>query len=71
MLGNQSQLRNINSSSITAKGCWVNTRSIIDVNTRIRGHIIAGTVGTYGTVGTVGTVLGPAAAKESGAFSFA
>ena len=42
MLGNQSQLRNINSSSITAKGCWVNTRSIIDVNTRIRGHIIAG-----------------------------
>ena len=43
MLGNQSQLRNINSSSITAKGCWVNTRSIIDVNTRIRGHIIAGT----------------------------
>ena len=46
MLGNQSQLRNINSSSITAKGCWVNTWSIIDVNTRIRGHtygIIAGT----------------------------
>ena len=27
-------------------GCWVNTRSIIDVNTRIRGHIIAGTVRT-------------------------
>ena len=52
MLGNQSQLRNINSSSITAKGCWVNTRSIIDVNTRIRGHIIAGTVGTALQAGT-------------------